>query len=355
MASSERTPQAIVDAAIREMARRQRIFDAAFQPHAAIDRTAKLLASPQWLRTLDQAMRNVALPAPTALDALQGLAAHESVRRLRIADSFTTTPLLRIAENMRRSLFAVDRVTEQLQQAVMRPLALHRAMFEQFARATRRFAEEQAEIDAKLDAFVVKHGWPVPLSLPARAYRHIVGLADRPKREVTAAMVEWFRPGTRAFTRCADILLEHPLLEPRRPLIRQVLVAHRRDQHYLVINSLMPLVEGVLVDALYANEQPPEKAAVEKAVGRLKDEKVDEYFGGTVAAVERLVVAGAAGMGLFSNVRRSTWGSRGEPRTLNRHAILHGFARRYGSRANALKMILLMDVLVQVAGDPDAA
>ncbi len=134
----------------------------------------------------------------------------------------------------------------------------------------------------------------------------------------------------------------------RQPLIKQVLQAHRRGQHYLVICGLMPLVEGVLVDAIFTPSTAPSWQATQKAVAKLKGD-ADGVYGGVVQAVERLIIAGAAGMGLFDQADRATWAVGGEPRRLNRHAILHGFARRYGSAVHALKMILLLNVVVQVA------
>ena len=48
-----------------------------------------------------------------------------------------------------------------------------------------RFIEEQQALDKRTNEFVKAHGWPLPSSLPIRAYRRVVGMADAGKREVT--------------------------------------------------------------------------------------------------------------------------------------------------------------------------
>jgi hypothetical protein len=349
---SEERPEKVVEEAIRAMERRQRMFATAFSRNSAIHDAAALLATPRWMKTIEM-LPNQLVGANSALRAIEGLAEHQSAWAMRVPEHFRTAPLFNVAENLRKTLFTYHGVIENLHETLTAPLRINRAVFDQLAVAARRFAEQQRETDAHLDAFVLRHGWPVPLSLPMSAYQHVVSLAARPKREVTSSMVHWFRPQSKVFRECAGILVEHELLASRRPLIRQALRAHRRGDFYLVINALMPLVEGVLVDAIYADGSPPERRGTAKAIEKLKSDTAGKYLEGTVAAVERLVVSGAAGMGLFSTVKRATWGADGEPRSLNRHAILHGFARRYATEANALKMILLLGVIVQVTDTND--
>lgn len=53
-------------------------------------------------------------------------------------------------------------------------------------------------------------------------------------------------------------------------------------------------------------------------------------------------------MGLFTRSDPADYGRPAEPKSLNRHAILHGYARRYATQANALRMFLLLAVLLEV-------
>ena len=135
--------------------------------------------------------------------------------------------------------------------------------------------------------------------------------------------------GPKAFRSCAEVLLATSRLSDRRPILRQVLRAHRRGDHYVVITTLMPLVEGILVDAMFRGEAVPDCARAQKAIAKLEQDDPEDAL---ITALGSLIVAGAAGMGLFARSDPTHYACRGEPRTLNRHAILHGFARRYGSR-----------------------
>jgi hypothetical protein len=286
-----------------------------------------------------------------AARALEGLASHYNASAVRALEDVRKHGLFRVAENLQITLIDLVQISDQVQRSLLAPLRASQRAFEQLQLQVQRFAEEQRAIDQQLDAFVLRHGWPVPLNLPTTAYRQIVSMAPKGKREVTASMVHWFRPEGRIFRDCASALLNAPALESRMPLIRQVLRAHRRRDHYLVINGLLPLVEGVLVDRVFEGETPPATSGTQKAVRRLAKELDSPLaMGGAVRAIERLVVSGAAGMGLFTQTSRADYGGSGEPRSLNRHAILHGYARRYGGEANGLRMILLLNVIVQVIG-----
>jgi hypothetical protein len=61
--------------------------------------------------------------------------------------------------------------------------------------------------------------------------------------------------------------------------------------------------------------------------------------------MEAVVLSGGGGVALFDDFEPALYGQSGEPRGLNRHAIAHGLARRYGSRRNTLKLVLLLAVL----------
>jgi hypothetical protein len=210
--------------------------------------------------------------------------------------------------------------------------------------ATQRWIALQQEIDEQTDVFVKRHAWPIPLSIPVRAYRRIVGMAGRGKREVTAFMKSAFRPGGRAHRQAVERLVSSSEFASRRPLLQQAVRAHRRGEWYLAINALLPCVEGVLLDVTY-----PEGAAKEigprHGVARLKTASVADA---TVEAIETILLSAGANTALFESFDRSRYGRKGEPRSLNRHAILHGAARRYGTGENSLRLLLLLVVMAEV-------
>jgi hypothetical protein len=212
----------------------------------------------------------------------------------------------------------------------------------------REFAERGRDLDERTDAFLRTHGWPLPVSLPSSLYREVVGMADAPKQDVNRLMSELFVPGTSGYRFMTKNIVLSPLFFSRRPLLRQSFSAAGRGHWYVVINGLMPLVEGALYDAAYdAPATRPKHVRVGKAIEQIKSDEEQAWntYIGFTRTMEALVVSGGAGVALFDDFDARQYGQAGEPRSLNRHAIAHGLARRYGSRRNALKLLLLLAVL----------
>lgn len=208
-----------------------------------------------------------------------------------------------------------------------------------------RAVELRHEIDEDAIVFVERHGWPLPLALPRRIVHRVARMAVRGKRDVQRFMCESFAPRTSAYRVSRDRLLESHHFGSRRRPIEQALRALNRGDYYPAICTLLPLVEGVLVDVILA-EDPPDRVA-HKAFAEMQ-EIGDEVDAVIVQSVETLVVSATSGAALFSQFDRRDYGGTGESRRLNRHAILHGSARRYGTHANALKLFLLLVALAEV-------
>ncbi|HKF82400.1 MAG TPA: hypothetical protein VKB23_05500 [Solirubrobacterales bacterium] len=217
---------------------------------------------------------------------------------------------------------------------------------EGFGSGLDRFVQEQQRLDERTNDFVQAHGWPVPLSLPVGAYRRLVGMADAGKREVSRLMTRSFRPGTRVFGSTREVLLQSPQLASRRPLVKQSLSAYKRRDWYLVINGLLPLVEGVLVDFAYQSAPAPKRGRTRKALKELR-EKENATLGVAVDTLETMLHSAGANVALFEGFDQADYGRPGEPRSLNRNAILHGASRRYGSEQNALRLLLLVAVMAE--------
>jgi hypothetical protein len=263
-----------------------------------------------------------------------GSSAALSASRMKIGDQVLQQAGLRIAE-----LYG-------WQSGLGKIAARWREPLQGFGARIERFVEEQQKLDEQTNDFVQAHGWPIPLNLPFRAYRRIVGLAEAGKREVNRLMTRSFRPGTRVFRSTAEVLLESPQLESRRPLIKQALAAHRRREWYLVINGLLPLVEGVLVDYAFRAAPAPARGRPREAIKELRENEAAS-LGVTVDTLETMLLSAGANVALFERFDLADYGGRGEPRSLNRHAILHGAARRYGSEQNALRLVLLVAVMAE--------
>lgn len=258
-----------------------------------------------------------------------------------------------VSARLSAMLESIDRPTEAWRKSLaerLEEIPAYQPMLGQMQKAVDAFVEGQRALDERADEFVVRHGWPVPLRLHPRLFGQIVSRADAPKRVVNAMMVETFRPGTRAHNLTRDVLLESPHFESRKVVLEQAMKAYRREEWYLVINSLLPLVEGVLVDAvyIYANAEAPKKSRPEKSVKQLQKVDAAIFYPPLVRGLEVMLIPSGAGVALFDGFDPADYGKLGEPRNLNRNAILHGAARRYGSRQNALKLYLLLVMLAEL-------
>jgi hypothetical protein len=257
------------------------------------------------------------------------------------------------------SLAGIGKNLAVIQEALMRPASAVAAMveklnasfvtnwqpqFERFGQAMEQLAEEGRQVDEQTDLFVRRHGWPVPISLPCRAYKAVVSRHAIGKRDVNRIMVENFRPGKRVYSIAREVIDESPDFKSRRPLLRQVYAAQRRGEWYLVINGLLPLVEGVLIDAMFPPGEQPKWKRIEKGVDALVDAQDQTYGEAAFRALETIVIGASTGSALFEHYAPP---AGVEPRSLNRHGVLHGSARRYGTEQNATKLFLLIVVLAE--------
>jgi hypothetical protein len=153
-------------------------------------------------------------------------------------------------------------------------------------------------------------------------------------------MVDLFRPGTKPYHAAWRSVEKSQYFDSRRPLLREVRRAQAAGQRYLVINGLLPLVEGVLLDAVFPEAEHPIPAR--KGVKKLAE--TETPIAGPIRAAEALLFSAGAGTALFDQYAPPPGV---EPRTLNRHGILHGAARRYGTEQNATKLFLLIVLLAE--------
>lgn len=107
-----------------------------------------------------------------------------------------------------------------------------------------------------------------------------------------------------------------------------------------MVNGLLPLVEGVLTDVMFPTGTRPHD--VKPGVRKLG--KVDAPIRGPIKAAETLLLGAGAGTALYDGYDPPPGV---EPRTLNRHAVLHGIARRYGTEQNATKLFLLLVLMAE--------
>ena len=258
----------------------------------------------------------------------------------------------------RRKLAAYRGLGEQFNRAIVGTHFARPGSFalESFGRKLRTILDNAAggawklvrlrqDIDDNAIVFVERHGWPLPLALPLRVVHRVVGMASRGKREVQRFMCDNFGPRTPAYSASRERLLSSEHYQGRRPPIEQGLKALNRGHYYASICTLLPLVEGVLIDVVLADD-PPERRVAQTAFEEMQEVAAD-VDAVVLRSVETLIISATSGAALFSHFDRRDYGQLGETRRLNRHAILHGSARRYGTHANALRLFLLLVALAE--------
>jgi hypothetical protein len=288
----------------------------------------------------------------SALPALLGSSLSAQVARPPVAPALNlpkfdalTTNIAAIGERVALISQAIQGPAQAMQRMVEQAqvtIGAWRPQFERFGEVMQQLAEEGRRLDEQTDMFVTRHGWPVPISLPSSAYRAIVSRHGLKKREVNTFMVESFRPRTHAYSIVREVLDESPDFGSRRPLLRQVYAAQRNHHWYLVINGLLPLVEGVLVDAVFPAGKKPVSKRIQAGVSRLVDDS-PAYGEVGIRALETMIIGAGSGSALFEYYSPNDV----ERRSLNRHGVLHGGARRYGTEQNATKLFLLMVLLAE--------
>lgn len=242
-------------------------------------------------------------------------------------------------------------------------LKSYKRHFDVFAETAAFFARLRESAQEGALEFVYRYGWAVPLAVPAHVAEELVELDGRSKREVKAAVTKRFAARTRAYCDCRDRLLDGGAFVDRRRPIEQALKSMRAGDNHSAICTMLPLVEGAMVDVVFDDGDAPEYGAVGKARKQLKDAFEDDIGRKwAIETIETLAFASTSGIALYDRFDPNTYGRVGEPRSLNRHAILHGAARRYGTAENSLKLFLLLVALAElldmyndaVASDPEA-
>ncbi len=157
---------------------------------------------------------------------------------------------------------------------------------------------------------------------------------DHVKGMIESAMVKWhdklyLKQMFRGWAKSS-------LLQPRLHILKAAMEAHFRGEYVLAIPALLSQIEGVVVSGLGIS-------------GRMNYKKFESL-------INSLLHEPIAIKGKNESLRRFVTGKfmapflHGQPiaASPSRHAILHGADLHYGSEANSLKLILLMENIRQL-------
>ena len=197
-------------------------------------------------------------------------------------------------------------------------------------------------------------GWPLPIFVPSDPLLRLTSISKPSASKVSTAIKTIFAPRTQAYSLVQKKLLDSKHFKPRRPALRQAFRAIQRREWYLVVSTLLPMVEGVLVDAMWPPGSRPKRGRkVREAVAKMS--KLDEVgLRLAVTTLETMILGAGSGRSLYKGFDPNDYGGPGEPRELNRHAIAHGAAHRYGNGTNAYRLLLILVLIAECLELADA-
>jgi hypothetical protein len=132
-----------------------------------------------------------------------------------------------------------------------------------------------------------------------------------------------------------------PYMRKRRKAIRAAIGAHKKRQYELAIPALLPLIDGLAAEIVIGTPNLKKKTIYARDAAAIYNADEAEIW----SECFEQVVFGL----VFKDYDFRT--AKKPPSSVNRHAILHGRIVDYGSELNSYRVILLLDVMVNIADD----
>lgn len=245
----------------------------------------------------------------------------------RIAAQFNQ--LYADTKGVREQLAVYESVREEILGDAL--FAAARAAVQQYRREREQLHEFVAHVSAtraesdRYEVALRELGWIFPPSIDMDAFWRVGQLAAQSRRtELRQAMIEISR--SRDMSRAVQAWMSVDGFGARKSIIRDGLLDHRRKRYRVSIPTLLPVVEGVLVDAFAPGS---------------KSVSIPGILGGAtaqdVATQEMLDVVTL----LWRHVDFGVLSRKS--RQLNRHSILHGRSTRYGTAENSARVVFALD------------
>ncbi|MFQ6028870.1 MAG: hypothetical protein ACE5Q6_15410 [Dehalococcoidia bacterium] len=212
----------------------------------------------------------------------------------------------------------------------------------------RELAERVGQSQAVCDAFLDYGLWLAP-SMPEELVQRVVTLHVQGASSGTVHSVVsryYAKDDWKLLDRVLDACHDSPLLAPRSDSIRQALQAHREGLYAVVVPALLVQVEGIAADCVKANHLLPKigSKTTEIIVAALEETPCSLLDVRTYAGVTALLAYIQNSMYISVDFDKDHRRLQREKR-LVAHAIRHGRQISYGSRANSLRLFLMIDVL----------
>jgi hypothetical protein len=211
------------------------------------------------------------------------------------------------------------------------------ALREIISTATSTFQQQLEEEDKRIFAFLAREGW-VGLEdyFTSAEFRRIMRVKKlRGKEGVDLIVCRRFRAHRyRLLTGLIRGWKRIPYLAQRWKIIRQAVKAHKEGGYALSVPCLLPLLDG-LSARIVGKTVGRRKAIYAREAAQLYHSTEHEIWSDCVIRV-------------FTSLVYKEYDFAKRPRTVNRHAIIHGEVIGYPTEANSLRVILLINTFARI-------
>ncbi|KFI01421.1 hypothetical protein P8879_02175 [Bacillus spizizenii] len=137
----------------------------------------------------------------------------------------------------------------------------------------------------------------------------------------------------------------HEFLKKRMPLLRSCIRAHNLGMYYLVVPALLTQLEGIIFDS-FKIKGSTTTAMLKKAIDLLLETKNDDSS-----------ISFHDNINKYYKEKILSGFSYGKPvgTDVSRHAILHGYDLEFGKEIVSLKVILLLDYIIEAVDCMDSS
>jgi hypothetical protein len=216
------------------------------------------------------------------------------------------------------------------------------SVFDGIGSTLNQFAEMMAryrkEVHPRLLQTLKRRGWVGLGEFTPAQGRYLVTLEnEKGGRAVDDYICKMYRRNRHEFIRRAvKKWWKVPYIAKRKRIVLAAVRAHRRGEYALSIPALLPLHDGLSAEIFYASGGQRTGKIVVKQTAETAS---DRFWGDLMYKVVDSFI--------YQDFNMKT--ERKPKRALNRHAVLHGRVINYPTEANSLRVILLLDMLCDVA------
>jgi hypothetical protein len=262
----------------------------------------------------------------------------------KIAESFSPLLVMKnylavISNSIRPDLLAQnahENISEGFQQSI---ILWQKNLADSFKNISNQI-EAIGETTQKFKAIIVELGWPPNDSLDFHDINSIIEAYDKYGSEYIKNDIEKYFLKKFDQKEVNDILKnweETKSFKNRLPILRQAINAHLEGNYYISVPAFLPQIEGIIVDGYGHN-------------GRMNGERLEKYFRDLLSSTNTFSFDIAVQEFLLQYVLAEFQHGISPKSCLSRHAILHGADTKYGTAANSLRCILLIDYLLDKFG-----